>query len=122
MRQRDFLKIVVDLDGTILEERPTPEKPRAVPLPGAVIALNNLYEMGHIIIIHSARANCDLELTLKQLDEYGIKYHHVVLGKPAGDIFIDDRAFTFTDWEKDWIKLLKLIAQKLKQPYEEKSN
>ena len=121
MKKRDFLKIVIDLDGTILGEKRTKEKPKATPLPGAVDAVNKLYEMGHVIIIYSARASSDLELTLKQLNEYGIKYHQLVLGKPVGDIFIDDRAFVFTDWKANWHDLLRLINKKMMQPFEEKS-
>ncbi len=117
MKARDFLKIVIDLDGTILEEKPIKEKARAVPLPEAVEAVNRLYEMGHVIIIYSARGDHDLELTLGQLSRFGVKYHHLVLGKPRGDIFIDDRALTFTGWDKDWRKLLSLIDQKMKQPF-----
>lgn len=122
MKERNFLKIVIDLDGTILEEKNTKEKPEAKPLPGAVDAVNKLYEMGHVIIIYSARAGSNLELTLKQLNEYGIKYHHLVLDKPVGDIFIDDRAFAFRDWKGNWPNLLRLINEKMRQPFEEKNN
>ena len=119
-KKRDFLKIVIDIDGTILEEKTVKERPKAIPLPGAVHAVNKLYEMGHIIIIHTARPESDLELVSEQLDKYGIKYHHLALGKPAGDIFIDDRAFTFKNWVGDWDSLVKLIDEKMMQPYEEK--
>ena len=122
MRRRDFLKIVIDLDGTILEEKNREEKPKALPLPGAIDAINRLYEMGHVITIHTARPISDQELTLRQLEEYGIKYHHLVLGKPVGDIFIDDRAFPLRDWKKDWRKVQHLIDEKMKQPYEEKGS
>ena len=119
-KNRDFLKIVIDLDGTILEEKTVKERPKAIPLPGAVDAVNKLYEMGHVIIIYSARPESDLELVSEQLERYGIKYHHLILGKPAGDIFIDDRAFTFKSWTGNWNSLVKLIDEKMMQPYEEK--
>jgi hypothetical protein len=119
-QRRDFLKIVIDLDGTILEERTIKEKPKAIPLPGAVNAVNKLYEMGHVIIIYSARPDSDLELISEQLDKYGIKYHRLVLGKPTGDIFIDDRAFTLRSWTRNWHSLVRLIDEKMKQPYEGK--
>jgi uncharacterized HAD superfamily protein len=122
MRERDFLKIVIDLDGTILEEKTRAEKVNTSPLPGAVDAINKLYEMGHKIIIYSARAEDDLELTSKQLNKYGIKYNRLVLGKPVGDIFIDDRAFVFRDWRRNWPDLLQLINEKMGQLFEEKNN
>ena len=37
-------------------------------------------------------ANYDLKnLTENQLREWGVKYHYLFLGKPAGDIYIDDK-------------------------------
>ena len=30
-------------------------------------------------------------LTENQLREWGVKYHYLFLGKPAGDIYIDDK-------------------------------
>jgi len=121
-KKRDFLKIVIDLDGTILEEKTVKKRHKATPLPGAIEAVNKLYEMGHVIIVYSARPESDLELTLQQLDKYGIKYHRLVLGKPTGDIFIDDRAFIFSGWTKNWRNLTKLINDKMKQPFEDKTN
>ena len=32
------------------------------------------------------------ELTIKQLKEWGCKYHEVKLGKPAYDVWVDDKA------------------------------
>ena len=122
MRKRDFLKIVVDLDGTILEEKSREAKPKALPLPGAIDAVNRLYEMGHVITIYTARPVSDQEIILRQLEKYDIKYHYLILGKPVGDIFIDDRAFNVKDWRKDWRRLLHLIEEKMKQPYEEKGS
>ena len=31
------------------------------------------------------------DLTKKQLKEWGVKYHDLFLGKPSGDIYIDDK-------------------------------
>ncbi|MBA7694875.1 hypothetical protein ES703_103490 [subsurface metagenome] len=114
--KRDFLRIVIDLDGTILEEMGEHERSRALPLARAVEGVNTLYEMGHTIIIYTARTYRELELTLSQLQQYGIKYHHLVLGKPVGDIFVDDRAISFTDWATIWDDLLHTIQQKMKEP------
>jgi hypothetical protein len=122
MKKRDFLKIVVDLDGTILEEKSREGSSTALPLPGAIDAVNKLYEMGHVITIYTARPVSDQEVTLRQLEKYDMKYHYLILGKPVGDIFIDDRSFNVKDWRKDWRRLLRLINEKMKQPYEEKGS
>jgi len=122
MRKRDFLRIVIDLDGTILEEKDQQERLRAAPVPGAVEAVNTLYEMGHTIIIYTARTYRELELTLNQLKRFGVKYHHLVLGKPVADIFVDDRAVSFTGWATIWDELLNTIEQKMKEPIQGKDN
>ncbi len=31
------------------------------------------------------------ELTKEQLDSWGVKYHDLFLGKPQGDLYIDDK-------------------------------
>lgn len=122
MKRRDFLRIVIDLDGTIVEEKGERERSKAVPLPRAVESVNALYEMGHTIIIYSGRSYRELELTLNQLKQCGVKYHHLVLGKPVADILIDDRAVSFTGWAGIWNDLLKTVKQKMREPTWEKGN
>ena len=36
--------------------------------------------------------------THKQLDEWGVKFHGLFLGKPAGDVYIDDKGTRFENW------------------------
>lgn len=122
MKKRDFLRIAIDLDGTILHEKDERERAEATPLDRAVEAINGLYEMGHTIIIYTARTYRELELTLGQLKQYGIKYHHLVLGKPVADIFIDDRAVSFIDWSASWDTLLRTIEKKMEAPVPTKFN
>ena len=43
-------------------------------------------------------------LTLKQLKNWGVKYHKIYFGKPSFDLFIDDKSLFFS---KNWEKLLK---------------
>ena len=33
------------------------------------------------------------ELTKQQLDDWGVKYHELIMGKPHADYFIDDKAW-----------------------------
>lgn len=120
MKRRDFLRIVIDLDGVIFEERDERERSKATPLAGAVEAINALYQTGHKIIICSARTYRELELTLSQLEKCGIKYHHLVLGKPVADIVIDDRAISFSEWGLIWDDLIKAVQKKMQEPVQEK--
>lgn len=94
------MKYVIDIDGTVAEELPTFQRCLAKPLPGAVESINKLYDNGHKIIFYSARSWNEYEATEDWLKRYGFKYHQLILGKPAGDFWIDDRAIKFTGWEK----------------------
>ena len=38
------------------------------------------------------------ELTRTQLIEWGVKFHDLFLGKPAGDIYIDDKGIKDEDF------------------------
>ena len=31
------------------------------------------------------------DLTVEQLNKWGVKYHDLFLGKPSGDLYIDDK-------------------------------
>ena len=72
--------------------------------------VNELYEAGHRVVFQTARgmgrsgnsvayAYAAFEaLTKRQLDEWGVKYHDLFLGKPAGDVYIDDKGYRDEDF------------------------
>ena len=39
-------------------------------------------------------------MTMDWLTKYGVKFHQLILGKPIGDVWIDDRAITYNGWDK----------------------
>ena len=57
--------------------------------------VNKLFDEGNEIIIFTARGsttNIDwTKQTEKQLSEWNVKYHKLLLGKPYADIYIDDK-------------------------------
>lgn len=65
---------------------------------------NQCYERGDTVLVYTARGmtscNGDVskiystlyELTKKQLEEWGVKYHQLIMGKIHYDVFIDDKA------------------------------
>lgn len=87
------MTFVFDLDDTILFS--TYNDNKVYDLKGhnkkVVESINKLYD-DNTIIIHTARHWNDLQFTIKQLKEIGCKYHTLVMGKPTGDYFIDDKA------------------------------
>ena len=77
--------------------------------------INKLYKEGYQINIFTARGmgvfkgNYSMvvkkykKLTLKQLKIWKVCYHKLILGKPAYDFFIDDKAYGFKkNWQKDF--------------------
>ena len=94
---------VFDIDGTICSLVNDGDYRKAKPYKHRIEEINKLYEQGNIIIFLTARGmgryNNDknmastkfLSLTKKQLNEWNVKHHDLFMGKPAGDVYIDDK-------------------------------
>ena len=101
------MQIIIDIDGTVCTEERTYSRSLAKPLPGAIESVNKLYEEGNTIVFFSARTWMEFEMTTDWLKKHGFKYHQLVLGKPIGDVWIDDRALSFNNWESIMEKIKK---------------
>lgn len=110
------MKYVVDIDGTICDKpecRDDCDYDTSIPKPDRIAKINKLYDEGNQIIYLTARGmgrsgdNADLaketfyELTKNQLDRWGCKYHKLVLGKPSGDYYIDDKGMNANEFFGD---------------------
>lgn len=94
--------IYVDIDMTIctykkgvpLDGKWSYEK--AIPSYENIAKINKLYDEGHTIVYYTARGSRSgtdwTELTMRQLNEWQVKYHELRLDKPYYDLLIDDRA------------------------------
>lgn len=118
------MRIVVDLDGTIC---PIKEKGESyadlIPHPGAKEKLKELRASGHYIIIQTARnmATCESnigrvlknigKITLDWLHTHEIEYDEIFFGKPNGELYLDDRAMRFVNWESVTEPVLKELAK-----------
>lgn len=90
------MKYIVDIDGTICTVT-NGDYSNAEPYLSRISHFNMLYDAGNEIHYWTARGsvtgkNWD-ELTIKQLNDWGVKYTSAKTGKPAYDIWIDDKAF-----------------------------
>lgn len=107
------MKICIDLDGTICEVRKDGQTYAEVrPLPGAIEKIKALKKAGHYVIILTARhwktckGNVGLILarqgltTFEWLKKHNIPFDEIHFGKPHADIYIDDNAVRFIDWEE----------------------
>ena len=93
---------MVDIDGTICSLT-NGDYEKAQPFSSRIEKINKLYEEGNQIILFTARGmgrtndnqmeaiNMFYNLTLNQVTKWGLKFHRLVLGKPSGDIYIDDK-------------------------------
>jgi len=89
--------IYVDIDETICDYGDTREYPLAQPIIDNIKKINKLYDKGHYIKYWTARGTVTkidwYDVTKKQLDEWGCKYHELSTGeKPAYDLLICDKA------------------------------
>ncbi len=93
---------VFDIDGTICSLT-NGEYEKATPIKERIQKINDLYDQGNKIIFLTARGMGRYDnnrrlaesefwtFTHKQLNEWGVKFHNLFLGKPAGDIYVDDK-------------------------------
>lgn len=106
------MNIVVDLDGVIAQGSNYPNYEECRVVPGATEYLLSLKDAGHYIVIYSARWEVDREVTELWLFVHGVPYDKLILGKPLADVYLDDRAMKFEDWESAWDQIEKLSKQK----------
>src|SRR4051812_1932009 len=90
-----------DLDGTLCTNTEG-EYEVARPLPWAIERVNTLKRAGHRILIFTARGTTTgidwRPETERQLAEWGVDYDELILGKPYGDVYIDDKALHADAW------------------------
>ena len=103
------MQIIIDLDGTICTEEKMFSRSLAKPIDGAIENINKLYQDGHIIIIYTARTWMEFEMTTAWLKMNNINYHQLMMGKPIGDLWIDDRALNFNN---NWDHISEIIKSK----------
>lgn len=94
-----------DLDGTICTSVENSQYELALPDQFVVNEINRLYDEGHTIKIMTARGSVSkidyTDITKNQLNEWGVKYHELLMNiKPHAHLFIDDKGVNIDDWKK----------------------
>lgn len=88
-------RFVFDIDGVIAKFNKELTYDKSLPEEKMIKAINNLYDKGNEIILHTARGyvtGIDWEdVTKNQLEKWGLKYHELHFGKPNADYYIDDK-------------------------------
>lgn len=95
---------VFDIDGTICSTNEgINDYVDSIPFLDRIEKINKLYEAGNTIYFMTARGmgrhnndysksiNQFYNFTIDQLNNWGVKFHKLFLGKPAADFYIDDK-------------------------------
>ena len=115
-------KLIVDCDGVIAGKEHGGDYSKAPPLQHGINQVNKLYDMGYTIILYTARYGERRKGNLHEmygagyiewtdwLEKHGVKYHHAYMGKPAGVMYIDDKAARVeSDSDEGWTQVWKEI-------------
>ena len=122
---------VIDIDGTICTNTEG-EYEKAKPYKERIKTINKLYDEGHKIIMLTARGyttkiNWEF-FTRDQLKNWGLKFHELILNKPFGHFYIDDKGIKdshfFMDSEQsdDLSNLLDNYKTKIEKVLENKNH
>lgn len=105
---------VFDLDGTLCTVSDG-NYSKADPIPERIKIVNNLFLGGNTIHIYTARGmgrfsnDGDMatetfrRLTERQLSDWGVQFHQLFMGKPAGDFYVDDKAKSDLDFFNEFL-------------------
>ena len=95
--------IYIDIDETICNSPDKPNYFTSTPIIENILKANKLYDEGHLIVYWTARGTATgvdwAEVTERQFNEWGVKYHRLKFGKPNYDLFIDDKNMNTNDWK-----------------------
>ena len=120
----------IDFDGTIVKDE-YPGIGKA--LPGAIQAINELYDDGYCIIINSCRARDKEDEMIEWLNRNGVKYSHANENccerivkyrtdcrKISADCIIDDKSLMMLNLEQDngWHNVKHMIRLKFGENHE----
>jgi len=85
---------VIDIDDTIFHSELTEAgKYRLIDADLDMISkINELFQDGHAVILYTGRHWNHLSQTKRDLERYGVDYTTLVMGKPVGDVYVDDKA------------------------------
>lgn len=104
-------KYVIDIDGVIADKKEwshqdSRKRYRKMimdikPIQKTINKINELYDKKNIIILHTSRLWLDYEVTVKWLKKYGVKYNTLVMAKPLGHYYVDDKNMLVEDFLND---------------------
>ena len=77
---------------------------KAHPIQDTIEIINKLYDSGNKIYLHTARGYVTgidwSTITKNQMNDWGVRHHELVFGKPGADYYIDDKMISLEDLKK----------------------
>ena len=93
--QKEKKKIVIDVDGVVATIVEGLDYSKAKPIKKNIHLINDLKKSGMKIVFFTARGSetgINWEgITKDQFKKWGILYDQLIFGKPAADLYIDDK-------------------------------
>jgi hypothetical protein len=87
--------IYVDIDETICKTSEDRKYENSEPIQQNIDKINKLYDEGNTIVYWTSRGSRKqinwYDLTYRQLNDWGVKFHELRVDKPYYDLFIDDK-------------------------------
>lgn len=105
------MRLLIDIDGTVLTQQAPGEYEKAQPTIisspllnnqhplSAVDFINQLFDKGYQIVFYTNRNFRYMQMTYEQMRSFGFKFHHIDFGKPHADAILDDRMIPFAIME-----------------------
>ena len=84
-------KVICDIDGILCENRRVPYGKKS-PYMENLSILKKLFRDGNKIVLFTSRKSRYRGETLAWLRKYNVTFHKLIMNKPKGDIYIDDKA------------------------------
>ena len=116
--------LIVDCDGVIADKSKGGDYANSQPLLHGIEQVNKLYDLGYEIVLYTARygdrekGNIHKQYGrgyvewLNWLEKHNVKYHQAFMGKPAGILYIDDKAARVNgDDEDGWSQVWSEVAK-----------
>jgi uncharacterized HAD superfamily protein len=95
------MRYIIDIDGVISRKlkwsredsylRPEKMFMAIRPDKKVIAKINALYRAGHRIVLHTSRLWHDYEVTKAWLSKHEVLYSELIMAKPLGDFYIDDK-------------------------------
>jgi CMP-N,N'-diacetyllegionaminic acid synthase len=118
LRAEEYLKIisgkqrfVFDIDGVIAIKREDLDYSLARPNEEMIQIINRLYDFGNEIVLFTARGFVTKKdwyaITEKQMADWHVKYHDLLMGKPNADYYVDDKNLSLDFLYQEFGKIRK---------------